>query len=184
MLETVVALTLGTRLMLALLGAFALVGLYALARTRAPLMAPEEGVRYVFGLGKNPKLRHVPGNRDVPATPEPLGGEGLKSLAADADAASSYDVARYRMRDGRTAPYELSGDIPDDIRAIELTRGEARVIVDDDGQITASRRLDEEELEDLETLFTDLWEEEPPRADRRTWSPPEHDPEDANVHRV
>lgn len=184
MLETVLAVTMGTWLMLALLGAFALVGFFALARTQAPLQTPETGVRYVFGLGKHPKLRNVPGNRDVPATPEPLGGQGLKSLAADADASSSYEVTRYRMGDGRTAPYELSGDIPTDITAIELTRGEARVTVDDDGEIAASRRLDEEELDELEALFTDLWDEVPPRADRRTWSPPEHDPEDANVRRV
>jgi hypothetical protein len=185
MLEPVVLATgTGVWITLGLIGAFAVVGLAALARTRAPRQDTDDRVRYVFGLGKHPRLLELPDARDLPATPEPLGGDGLRDLAADADSKTAFTVTRYRLPDGRTAPYELSDGLPDDITEVELELEDVRVVVDDEGEIAASRRLTGDELEELGGLLDAQFEGEPPRADRRTWSPPDHEPEDANAHRV
>lgn len=181
----VLALTTGTAVTLGILALFALIGLIAIARTDPPEGIDEDfqAARYVFGLGKNPRLRRVPGDRDVPATPKPLGGPGLKDLAADASTRTRFTVNRYRLPDGRTAPYDLSEDLPQDIRAVEFEMEDVRVWIDNDGEVSASRALDQEELEELETLLEDQVATHP-RADRRNWSPPQHSPGDANRARV
>lgn len=179
------ALGTGTIVMLSGLALFALVGLIAITATDPPEGIDDdfEGVRYVFGLGKHPRLRRVPGDRDVPATPRPLGGPGLKDLAADAKNRTRFTVNRYRLPDGRTAPYDLSEDLPEDIRAIELVLEDARVWIDNDGDLSASRALDAAELDELEALLEDQVATHP-RADRRNWSPPQHSPGEANQARV
>lgn len=181
---TVLAVTSGAWLTLGLIAAFGLVGLIALLRTPDVKARAHAGVRYVFGLGKHPRLVHVPGNRDVPATPEPLGGKGLRSLAADAGAKSRFTTERYRLEDGRTAPYELSEDIPETITEIELAHEDARVWIGRDGELDASRRLTEAELSDLEVLLQGVQGESAVRADRRTWSPGAHSAADANRERA
>ncbi len=186
MLSTIVlAVGTGTWAMLGILALFTVVGGIALATTNPPRGIDEEhqGIRYVFGLGKHPRLHHVPGDRDIPATPRPLGGPGLKDVAADASTRTRFTVDRYRLPDGRTAPYDLSEDLPDDIRAVELVLGEARVWIDNDGLISASRPLTEDELAQLETLLEDQVSSHL-RADRRTWSPPQHTAQEANRARV
>lgn len=184
MLPTVLAVTTGQWVMLGLLAAFGLVGLVALARTPNPEATVRGGARYVFSLGKHPRLVHVHGNRDLPATPQPLEGKGLRSLAADAGAKSRFTTQRYRLPDGRTAPYELSEDLPSGITEIELRHEDAHVWVDSDGLLTASRRLTDAELRDLEGLLQGVLGESAVRADRRTWSPPEHTPGEANRQRA
>lgn len=186
MLPTVVlAAGTGAWITLALIGGFAIVGLYALARTKTPPAYRQGGVRYVFGLGKHPRLTQLPGNRDIPATPEPLGGRGLRSLAADAGAKSRFKTQRYRLPDGRMAPYELSEDLPEDITEIELVHEDTRVWIDADGELVASRRLTQAEREDLETLLQGVQGDSAVRADRRTWSPTAtHSAEAANRERA
>lgn len=173
----------GTLAMLGLMGLFALIGLVALARSQPPEPSRHEGVHYVYGLGKHPRLLIVPGNREIPATMQPLGGKGLRRLAADADTKSRFTVDRYKLPDGRRAPYKLSEDLPEGIQAVEFVLEDVRVWVNRDGELSASRTLTEDERMELENLMEDHvdW---PPRADRRTWSPPQHTPKDANVKRA
>lgn len=173
----------GTWALVGLLAAFALIGLVALLRSGPPKASTHQGIHYVYGLGKHPRLHIVPGQREIPATMEPLGGDGLRRLAADADAKTRFTVDRYKLPDGRRAPYKLSEDIPQGIQSVEFTLEDVHVWINRDGELSASRVLNEDERIELETLLEDHvdW---PPRADRRTWSPPQHSPKEANRQRA
>lgn len=169
--------------MLGILALFALIGVIALARSGTTQPSKHEGVHYVYGLGKFPRLVMVPGLREIPATMEPLGGDGLRRLASDADSKSRFAVDRYKLPDGRRAPYKLSEDLPEGIQSVEFTLDDVRVWINQDGEVSASRELTEDERLELENLLQDHVPS-PPRADRRTWAPPQHSPKEANRQRA
>lgn len=181
---TVLAVSTGTWAMLAIVGVLLLVGLIAVARTEETPREDETVTVYVFGLGKHPRLVRLPEARDLPATPEPLEGDGLRALANDAVSKTSFRTTEYRLQDGRTRPFELSEDLPRSITEIELARGELTVRVDRDGRIEASRPLEPGEREALEELFVDIVGEAQARADRRTWDTTTHSAREANTRRV
>lgn len=185
MLEPIVlAVSTGTWITLGIIGALLVLGLIALAASGSEPRGVDTEVVYVFGLSKYPRLVPLPQARDLPATLDPLEGQGLRDLASDAGAKSGFETDRYELPDGRKRPYELSEDLPDGIQAIELTRDGLRVRIDRDGEVRANRSLDEEERIELEDLLLDVVGEADARADRRTWAPPAHTPEEANVKRA
>ncbi|PSG96526.1 hypothetical protein BRD56_10165 [Thermoplasmatales archaeon SW_10_69_26] len=185
MLETpVLALTMGTWTMLGLLGVFALVGLVALtSKGHDPAASHGERRRYVFGLGKYPRLHALPELRDLPATVEPLGPEGLRKLGKKADATTGLTTTKYRIPEGRR-PWQLSADIPDTVEAIEIEREGGRLWFTADGHLTAEPPLTEDELDTVGDLLYDVEDRPDLRADRRTWAHSVESPEKINAKRV
>lgn len=183
-LFTLAALSTGTWSLLGLIGAFTLLGLAALMREPRTAPQQDEATRYTFGLGLNPRLVALPEARDIPATHDPLGDKGLRSLASDAGAKTGFTTGRYRLPDGQRRPYELSEDLPDGIEAIELLHEDLTVWLDRDGTLTASRPLEDEQRRQLEALLEDVETHGDLRADRREWDAASHTARDANRHRV
>lgn len=178
------ALGTGTWVMLGLIGALLLVGVLAVASTETETPGEGSDTRYVFGLGKHPRLVPLPQIRDLPATPEDLGGAGLRKLASKADAKTSYRPVEYRLPDGRERPYELSEDLPEGTEEIRLQREDLIVRIDSEGLLTASRPLRQEERTELEEVLLEVVGEAELRADRREWDAPSHTAEAANARRA
>lgn len=187
MLETfVLAISTGTWTMLGLIAGFAILGLIALGLNESESDDETgEAVRYIFGLGKIPRLRKLPENRDIPATPEDLGPSGLRSIGKTADSTAGLDTSRYRLASGIRRPWDLSGDIPDTVEAIEIEReGGGRIWITVEGHVTAQPALDEAETEALEDILGDELDRHELRADRRTWSHSTESAEAVNAKRV
>lgn len=184
MLETpVLALATGAWITLGLLVAFTVIGLGTLAASSGEAARQVDRKRYVFGLGKFPELRELPQIRDIPATPDPLGAEGLRKLGKKADAEAGLQTTRYRIGEGNR-PWELSADIPDDVEAIEIQRGKGFAWVTAEGHLTAEPPLTEDEQELFGDLLGELEDRHELRADRRTWAHSADSPEAINARRV
>lgn len=181
----VLALTTGATIALSLIGGFTLLGLIALGLTHVEHDEEAEVVGYIFGLGKIPRLRVLPEKRNVPATPEPLGSDGLRKVGKNADGTTGFSTERYRLSSGIRRPWKLSADIPDDLEAIEITReAGGKVWVTAQGHLSAAPALDEEETEALEEVLGDVIDPHALRADRRTWSHSTESAEAVNAKRV
>ncbi len=165
------------------LTAFGLLALVGSSKTERP--ERREAARYIFGLGKFPRLLRLPELRDVPATPDELTADELQRLAKNADAMPGLSTRRYQLEAGVRRPWELSVDIPETLEAIEILREEGGTVwVTDEGHIEARPPLSEAETEQFEALFADLLEEHELRADRRTWAHSAKSPEAINAERV
>lgn len=185
MLEaSVLALATGGWITIGLLLAFTVVGLLALLASSGEEAHHAERARYVFGVGKFPELRELPQIRDIPATPDPLGAEGLRKLGKKADAKAGLQTVRYQLPEGGR-PWELSADIPDTVTAIEIEREEGGLAwVTAEGHLTTEPPLTEAEQEVFGDLLAELEDRAELRADRRTWAHSAESPEAINTKRV
>lgn len=186
MLSTpVLLLSTGAWTAIGLLVAFTVIGLLALAGTSTDHEEDAEATRYIFGLGKIPHLRVLPENRNIPATPEPLGPDGLRTVGKKADAADGFKTKRYRLSSGIRRPWDLSSDIPDSVEAIEIERDEGgHIWITAEGDVVARPALSVDETAQLEDVLHTVLDAPELRADRRTWAFSAESPEAINAKRV
>lgn len=181
----VLFLSTGAWTAIGVLVAFTVVGLAALAGTSTEPREDEGMTRYVFGLGKIPRLRELPENRNLPATPKPLEAAGLRTVGKKADSVTGFTTSRYSLISGIRRPWELSDDLPDTVETIEIDReGGGHIWVSADGDVAARPKLTEEETEGLEEVLREVIDPPELRADRRTWAFSAESPEAVNAERV
>ncbi len=160
----------GPLLALLVLGAFALLGLYFILRSRLDQSSgrTDEEANYIFGLGENPPLLESPAAKGHPASATPLGAEGLATFISKAESHGDLGVVRLLRANGDEVPYELAARIPDDIAEVELTSSRGTIWLDIEGHLRAQPPLDDAVRRDLGDLLTDVIGKEDARADRRT----------------
>lgn len=150
----------GIYVAVAVLGVFAVLGIYFLVRSSMDRAtgAYEAEATYVLGRGEHPELVEIGQGEVVPRETHRLGRQGLQDLVRKVETRNDIGIEHLVLDDGNQVPYVTSKGSLDRAEQVILSDSKGEITIDTDGRVTARPPLDPAVKDDLTSLLVDVIE--------------------------